>query len=145
MVITLSLTQLKVCLQQKRKPLIPMNSQQLSDRLYNQNKYQLKGCQKIYCTCLLFWDFLSAFTIEKILNTCRPKMATHSAKDIRRWHPRRLESTLLFLISINIAWLLNEFSSKQSTAKKKAPKANITLREPQHSNKGKQCPFCPPT
>lgn len=57
-------------------------------------------------------------------------MATRSAEDIRRWQPRGLESTGLFLISINPAWLLNELSSKRATAKKKAPKANITLREP---------------
>lgn len=56
-------------------------------------------------------------------------MATQSAKDIRRWQPRRLERTGLFLISINPAWLLNELSSKRATAKRKP----LTLTLPYNS------------
>lgn len=42
---------------------------------------------------------------EKWLNTTtwRPKMATQSSEDMRRWQPRRPEHTGLFLISINPA------------------------------------------
>lgn len=51
-------------------------------------------------------------------------MATQSAEDIRRWQSRRLEHTGLFLISINLAWLLDELSSNRLhrvTEKKASP------------------------
>lgn len=52
-------------------------------------------------------------------------MATRNTEDMRRWQPRGLEHTGLFLISINPAWLLNEISRKNATEKRQAPKLTL--------------------
>lgn len=53
-------------------------------------------------------------------------MASQSTEDMKRWQPGGLEHADLFLISINPAWLLNEFPRKKKAKEKRhAPKLTL--------------------
>lgn len=98
----------------------------LSSYMYNQGGFICSNW-----VCFLIERLLTRLSMsyarffQQILNIklWRPKMATWSSENMRRWQPRGLEHAGFFLISINPAWLLNELSRKNASLK-----ANITLR-----------------